>query len=376
MKIQTGISIIACAVLSAFAAYANPAEELERIAALSAELNASGISGMLALATDNGWNAPWMPGQWHVENVVKDTEVAKVAEAGRAFGVELASRLDRVSAELHRPAPAEFFHDRSVELCELAEWISQPEAIGNLLLTGRCLDLAGDGIIRLVADTNFPVARCEALLGNLDKLSMQIAPRRRARILDAEADAKLFAGCRTTDDLQRVWDAGVRRNRREAMLQMKERGAKLPATAFSGDSLVSDGLLEQRKSFFAIFESPDPETSRNYRGKENIYIKAVVGVESRSPKKAHALLDFRKTVGYFPRPWVRSEEEKRRLEKEIVEAAKWGRKIVPMEQDSSFDPLKTAFQKAWREKVPDIKHANDYLNAFYAYKEVLEERSK
>ena len=103
---------IACAVLSAFAAYANPAEELERIAALSAELNASGISGMLALATDNGWNAPWMPGQWHVENVVKDPEVAKVAAAGRAFGVDLASRLDRVSAELHRPAPAEFFHDR------------------------------------------------------------------------------------------------------------------------------------------------------------------------------------------------------------------------------------------------------------------------
>ena len=237
MKIQTGITIIVCAVLSASAAFANSAEDLERIAALSDELNANGISGMLALATDNGWKAPWMSGQWHVENVVKDPEVAKVAEAGRAFGVELASRLDRVSAELHRPAPAEFFHDRSVEMCGLAEWVSQPEAIGNLLLTGRCLDLAGVGIIHLVANTNFPVERCEALLGNLDKLSMQIAPRRRARILDAEADAKLFAGCRTTDDLQRVWDAGVRRNRRAAMLLMKEKGAKLPATAFLGDSL-------------------------------------------------------------------------------------------------------------------------------------------
>ena len=137
MKTQTRTTLIVCAVLSASAAFANPAEDHERIAALSAELNASGISGMLALATKNGWKAPWMPDRWHVENVVKDPEVAKVADAGRAFGVELASRLDRVSAELHRPAPAEFFHDRSAELCELAEWISQPEAVGNLLLTGR-----------------------------------------------------------------------------------------------------------------------------------------------------------------------------------------------------------------------------------------------
>lgn len=372
--IETIRIAIVSAALCASATFADPVDDLARIAVLSTEMNTNGIAGMLALATKNGWKAPWMPDQWHVENVVKDPEVAKVADAGREFGVELASRLDGVSEELHRHEPTEVFHSRSVELCGLAEWISQPEAIGNLLLTGKCLDLAGVGVVRLVANTNFPTERCEVLIEKLDKLSVQIAPPRRARILDAEADAELFSRCKTTEDLQCVWEAGVRRNLRTGLLRLKDKGSKIPDSVFSGYALVSDNLLEQRKSFFAIFEDPDPAASRNYRRKASNHQKAVVGVESRSPMKARALLNFRKTVGYFPKPWVRSEEEKQRLEKEIVEAEKWGRKIVPMEQDSSFDPLKTAFQKAWHEQVPDIKHANDYLNAFYAYKEIMEER--
>jgi hypothetical protein len=376
MNIQTRTTVIVCAVLSVSATFTSPAEDLSRVSSLTDELNINGISGMLALAAQNGWKAPWIPDQWHIENVVKDPEVIKVAEAGRDFDVNLARRLDEISAELHRPAPVENFHDRSVELCKLAEWISQPEALGNLLLTGRCLDLAGVGIIRLVANTNFPIERCEALLETLDNLSVQIAPRRRARILDAEADAKLFARCRTTEDLQQVWEAGVRRNLRTGLLRLKDMGSKIPNIAFSGYALVSDSLLEQRKSFFAIFESPDPLTSHNYRRQENTYEKAVVGVESRSPTKAHHLLEFRKEVGYFPKPWMRSEEEKERLEKEIAEAAKWGRKIIPMEQDSSFDPLKTAFQKAWYQKVRDTKRCNDYVWAYDAYREVLEEHSK
>jgi hypothetical protein len=376
MKTQTRTTVIVCTVLSVSAAFASPADDLRRVFALTEELNTNGVSGMLALAAKNEWKAPWMPDQWHVENVVKDPEVAKVADAGRDFGVDLTGRLDEISAELHRPVPAEVFYGHSVEMCRLAEWVSQPEALGNLLLTGRCLDLAGVGIIRLVANTNFPVERCEALLETLDKLSVQIAPRRRARILDAEADAKLFARCKTTEDLQQVWEAGVRRNLRSGLLRLKGMGSKIPDSVFLGYALVSDSLLEQRKSFFSIFESPDPLTSHNYREKENPYEKAVVGVESRSPAKAHHLLEFRKEVGYFPKPWVRSEEEKERLEKEITEAAKWGRKIVPMEQDSSFDPLKTAFQKAWYQKVRDTKRCNDYVWAYDAYKEVLEERDK
>ena len=71
---------IVCASLSASAAFASPAEDLARIAALSAELNTNGIAGMLALATRNGLKAPWMPEQWHVENVIKGAEPYLLSE--------------------------------------------------------------------------------------------------------------------------------------------------------------------------------------------------------------------------------------------------------------------------------------------------------
>lgn len=116
MTKQTMKIAIVCAAMSASAAFANPAEDLAQIAALSAELNTNDIAGMLALATKNDWQAPWIPDQWHVENAIKEAERINVANAGRDFGVDLARRLDGISAALHRPAPVDVFHARSVEL--------------------------------------------------------------------------------------------------------------------------------------------------------------------------------------------------------------------------------------------------------------------
>ena len=376
MKKPTMQIAIVCAAMSASAAFASPAEDLARIAALSAELNTNGIAGMLALATRNGLKAPWMPEQWHVENVIKEAERVGVANAGRNFGADLTKRLDEISGMLHRPVPSEVYHARAVELCELAEWISQPEAVGNLMLTGRCMDLAAVGVARLVANTNYPIERCEAILERLDGLSPQIAPPRRARILDAEADAELFSKCRTDKDLQQVWEAGVRRYLRARLLRSQAGGAKFPDGLFAGSALVSDSLLEQRKSFFTEFESPDPETSRNYRMKENIYQRAVNGVGTRSVVKARSLLEFRKIVVFFPEPWVRSEEEEMEISKIIADAATRGIKVNRDEDDPRFDPLEYAFQKAWCEKVKDIKRSNEYGWAYEAYKEIMEEWAK
>jgi hypothetical protein len=367
---------IVCASLSASAAFASPADDLARIAALSAELDTNGIAGMLDLATGNGLKVPWMPDQWHIENVIKETERVDVANAGRNFGTDLTKRLDEVSGILHRPAPSEVYHAKTVELCELAEWIGQPEAVGNLMLTGRCLDLAAVGVARLVANTNYPLERCEVLLERLDGLSAQIAPPRRARILDAEADAELFSKCRTDKDLQQVWEAGVRRYLRARLLRSQAEGEKFPDGLFAGSALVSDSLLERRKSFFAIYESPNPETDHNRNRKDNPYQRVVNGVGTRSIIRAHALFEFRKIVGFFPKPWVRSEEEEREAERAIADGARFGIKVNRAEDDPRFDPLEYAFKKAWREKVKDTKRSNEYGWAYDAYKEIMAEWAK
>jgi hypothetical protein len=375
MKLLRVVAIVYM-LLTASAAFASPADDLARIAALSAELSTNGIAGMLDLATRNGLRAPWMPDQWHVENVVKEAERVDVANAGRNFGTDLTKRLDEVSGILHRPAPSEVYQNRSTELCELAEWVGQPEAVGNLMLTGRCLDLAAVGVARLVANTNYPLEQCEAILERLDGLLPQIAPPRRARILDAEADAELFSKCRTDKDLQQVWEAGVRRYLRARLLRSQAGGAKFPDGLFAGSALVSDSLLERRKSFFAIYESPNPETDHNRNRKDNPYQRVVNGVGGRSIVKARALLEFRKFVGFFPEPWVRSEEEWKRLKEEIAEGAKWGRKITPIEESPSFNPWEEAFRQAWHEKVKDTKRCNEYVWAYEAYKEIMEEWAK
>lgn len=344
MKTKTARIAIFCAAMSASVAFANSTEDLKQIAALSAALESGGSAKMLAVAGGNGWNCPWIPDRWHVDNVVKDPEVAKVANAGREFGIRLARELEK-TAEVFQTLPSgQPLLEKSTAMCGVAEWVNKPDGIGNLLLTGKCLDLASVGLGRLVADIGFPLETCQTLAGKIREDGKLIDVPRRVEILDFEHGTDFFGKCRSDDDLERAWVAGAQRDGRN------------------------------KNGFFEHVQHPDPPTVANRMLMGRNHRNALAGVRGRSMTKALGLLDFRREIGYFPEPWVRSEDERIILEREIALYAKFGAKITPAEDDPSFDPLKVAFDKAWHKKVSDINRSNDYVDGFYAYKEISEGR--
>jgi hypothetical protein len=365
---------IVCASLTASAAFASPADDLAQIAALSAELSTNGIAGMLAFASRSGLKAPWMPFKWHVENKEKDPDRIKVANEGREFGVLLANKLDHVAEDFQRLPPNDELLALSGKLCELSEWIDGSDGIGNLLLAGRCLDLASVGLGRLVANLDFPLAKCETLGDGIRSCMDAIDFERRAAVLDAEIGDRVFSGCRNQREMRQVWEAGKRRNVREELLKSKSEGMDLPENLFREDSIAPTSRLDSNKSFFAAVPFPRPSTTLNLLKEGSNNMMGLVGGGVRTFEKALGLLDFRREIGCFPEPWVMSKEEREQLEKEIVEAAKWGIKINPIDEAPSFDPLDEAFQRAWHEKIPDVKRSNDYVDAFHAYKEISENR--
>lgn len=341
MKVMKVGAVVICTAMSAFA---TPAKNVEQVAELTTSLESGGVAGMLATAKTNGWDCPWIPDKWHVKNVVEDAEIVKVASAGREFGVRLAVELEKAAESFQHISPSQSLYEKSMEMCELSEWVNKPDGIGNLLLTGRCLDLASIGLGRLVADMNIPLETCQTLAGRIRGNGKLIDVPRRAEILDLESGAKFFSKCRSDDDMQRAWVDGAR-----------------------GDGSIKEG-------FFAHVWRPVPPTVLNLIKKGSSHAVACAGVGSRSTIKALGLLDFRREIGYFPKPWVRSEEERIILEKEIALYEKFGAKITPAENDHSFDPLREAFDRAWRKKVPDMKRINEYIDGFNAYKEISEGR--
>lgn len=217
---------IVCAAMSAFSASANLDETLLRIARLSAAMESEGVVGMLAVAKANDWDCPWVPDRWHVENVVKDPEVAKAADAGRNFAVKLAQELEKTAETFQNLPPGQPLLERSMAMCELAEWVNKSDGIGNLLLTGKCLDLASVGLGRLVADIPFPLKSCQTLAEKVREDGDLIDVSRRAEILDLEYGTTFFRKCLSDDDLQWAWVAGARRDGLEQKSQKKPFGWK------------------------------------------------------------------------------------------------------------------------------------------------------
>lgn len=372
MKISSMKATIVCGILTASAAMsiADSAPELKRIEILGDTLQVGGITGLLEAATANGWEAPWMPNRWHIENQIKDSEYIKVANAGREFGIKLARRLELDAPQFQNLLPEAELCELSHRLCSLSEWVSKPDGIGNLLLAGRSLDLASVGMGRLVANTNFPIVACEKLAAQVKVGEARLGVPRRAEILNAETSSTIFSDCQDQKTIRRIWEAGVRRNLRGRFLSSQEQGMRVPAMAFFEDNIVPTALLESRKSFFEKSPYPSPSTCLNLLTSGQNNEVAVAGVSSKTTEKALALLKFRKMVGYFPEKWVRSEAERILLENEIAEAAKWGRKITPHEKDTSFDPLKLAFKLAWNAKNTDKTDSLGYSSAVQAYEEI------
>ena len=88
---------------------------------------------------------------------------------------------------------------------------------------------------------------------------------------------------------------------------------------------------------------------------------------------ALSLLKYRSVVGFYPPPFMRNENDMRRVEIEIAEAAKSGRQIIKAEDSPSYDPLKIAFRDEWNkaaDKQAKDYNENEYVSAVDIYKEI------
>ncbi len=333
-------TILSLLFLSVSLACAETSQDLKRIEEMTVALQSSGVTGILAMASANALDAPWIPDKWHVENILKEPERIRLVKAGREFGIKLAQQLE-IEAKVFQALPSESeLFEISLTMCALAEWVNKPDGIGNLLLTGKCLDLAGVGLGRLTADIDFPLKSCQKLAARIRQNEILIDVARRARILDVESGTHLFAECHESDDMEWVWVAGARQEGRNP------------------------------KGFFAHVSLPDPPTVVNCLVKGGNHRNALVGVRPRSMTMALGLLDFRTIVGYFPKPWVRREAERIEAEKAIADGAKFGIKVNRAEDNPRFDSLEYGFQKAWKERVAENQQSNGYRDGFRAFKKI------
>ena len=358
------------AIVSAFTV---GAIETEQLKSLGTALQDGGVTGLLAITKDVP--IPKIPSKWHIETHIKDEEKIKEANAARDFGLALVVQLETVAQQFQEMPPDKGLCDWAYRLLDLADWCASADGIGNLIIAQRCLDIAGVGLGRVTANLDFPLDECKRLASRMslppDWLKEEM--KRRCRILDTEAGTNLFASCKTQEDMQRVWLAGLRLSKREMLLQAKAEGMDLPDSIFRKDDILPESVLRAAESFFEN-EAPlfDPNTTpytwrtcwdmRNHR-----YLLGDFWI-LQSIQKARALLRFREEVGYFPeRPQLTQDETK-----EIIEEAKRrGRTITKPEDDLYSDPQRKAFSHAWQTRPNKKKEdQNPYSTAFQAYKEI------
>lgn len=160
-------------------------------------------------------------------------------------------------------------------------------------------------------------------------------------------------------------------------------GAGRYLSRYSGRTPPADTHLPPNKSlnleaananldFFA--DSPyspnweSPRTSWDYR----LFLSFRGGFEWNLYREVERLYKFREVVGYFPKKFSMSREERDALDKEIQLYAKYGMKITLPEQDPLFDPWKEAFRRVWYTRPKrKLDEDNDYVSAVAAYKKVI-----
>jgi hypothetical protein len=338
---------------------ANPVEEM------SASLKRGGVEGLMVTVREERWTAPCIPSKWFVDNRIGDTEKKRMAQAAREFGRQIAVELEKLAQEQQTLPVGETLYKRTCLLCDTGEWCAETVGYGNIFLARRFLDLAAVGLARLTASTNVPLADCEILAARMTPPWLGMAYRQ--QILNGEAGTNLFINVEmTNEELDWQWAIGW------TMQAMKEKRTQIKKVDPPNPDFVDVNAFTNNLGFFTAYELPEAPVThlRSWDFRQHRLI--AMGLELQSVKKVLGLLAFRNVVGYYPEAFVRSEEERLQLEKDIREAAKWGAKITPMENSPSFDPLKEAFRRAWLNRHSNIEKDdyNKYVIAFQAYCEV------
>ena len=347
------------------ASFASAAIADSRIADLSSALQNGGVSNLLQAANSNGIEPPRIPSKWHLEHRVKTDAEKQTAEHAREFGFRIVEALEEEERIQRDSFADEALFKQTMMLLDFSDWCVETAGWGNMLLANESLRLAATASIQLAANTNFPIEKCEQIISRFSPEWM--TPRARAEVLNNEAGTNLFALAfvTSTEELDMACGAGW-------FLMTFE--AKTPSSGFHMPSNKSLNIPAAKSNLDFFVDAPNPPERNSFGASWDyrMFQRFKYGFEAQIHDEVKGILAFRKEVGYFPEKYVRSDAERRQLEKDITEYAKVGIKITPFEDDPSFDPLKESFRRAWNKRSNRTKGDDKvYVDAFRAYKNVI-----
>ena len=305
--------------------------------------------------------SPRLPSQWSVEHRSGKDERGKVDLAGREFGRKLAVQLDAVASALQDLPPGDSLNRQALLLCDLSDWCASTPGYGNLFLAQRCLDLAAVGLARLTASLDFPLAECEKLAARMSPAWMSVEAR--ARTLNDDAGTNLFAVGGTQAEMEKTWGSGG------FLMREKRSGIHRPQGQEPGRGFAETPTLKANLDFFERDEPSAEPLTLVHSWNSKRYERIVNGLELQNVNKALALLRFRSVVGRFPENPEFSEEQLRRHEQAVAEAAKHGIRVSRMDEGQPTG--KAAFEQAWDQRPnKDAQSHTLYASAWQAYIEV------
>ena len=332
---------------------------------LSSALQDGGVSNLLRTVKSNGFTPPRIPSKWHLEHRAATDAEKQQATKSRELGFEIVAAIEDERRIQCDSFADEMLFKQAIMLLDFSDWCIATIGWGNMLLAYECLELSAIASIRLTANTNFPIEKCEMIISRLSPEWMN--PRERAAILNNEAGTNLFtlAFVESTEELDMACGAGWYLSRYKNRTPPSD--TRLPPNKSLNIDIAKSNLdFFEEAPFSPNFKSL--RASWDYRMTERFQ----GGFGYSICRDAEDIVDFRKTIGYFPEKFVRTEAEQRQLEEDIKEYAKWGLKIRPVEEEPSFDPMHEAFKRTWY-KRPNrtLGDENGYVNAFWAYKRVV-----
>jgi hypothetical protein len=348
-------------------------DEMSRITAMRSIVESGDLRSFVDQAKRNGWTAPHIPSQWHVENASSPNRKS-IELAARGLGKAFAKQFADIAPSMQTMVADERLSAVTLMLLDLSDWCATTEGYGNVLLAQRCLDLAAVGVARLTANLDFPVERCQALLVRTNPSWMSATMA--VRVLNKDAGAEVFT---TTDraEMERIYASGQRllaEQRNPQLLAERQRNPR-------GLRLIETPAIKANLSFFDGVEigQVKPLTLINLWDK-SWHLRIINGLELQSIQKAKGLAEFRRLIGKFPDKSFFSSEQLQKIEqwsREFSEKNKITRVVTSV---GVFDSLeKAAFAHAWstylektygyQAKAPSELHNLD-ARAFQAYDEV------
>ena len=336
-----------------------------RITDFSSALKNGGVSDLLQVAKSSGYAPPRIPLKWHLEHRAATNAEKQQATKSRELGFEIVAAIEDERRIQCDSFADETLFKQAIMLLDFSDWCVGTAGWGNMLLAHECLELAAVASIRLTANTNFPIEKCEQIVSRLSPKWMDA--RARAAVLNNEAGTNLFALAfvESTAELDMACGAGW---------FLMEFANKKPLPGFRmppNKSLITDVAKSNLDFFVESPFSPNFESLRvswDYR----MFERFRGGFGDNIYRDAEDIVDFRKTIGFFPEKFIRTDAEQRQLEEGIKAYAKLGIKVTPEEESPSFDPIHEAFKQTWYKRPNRTRgDENGYVNAFWAYKKVV-----